>query len=181
MRNFFLIVGPSGSGKTFVCLSLEKYGLSQIYSYTTRKPRGPGEKGHVFVDDYNEWIENNPEDTIVGYTVFAGNHYWATSKQVQENDLYVIDPAGVDFFNRRYCGDKIVKTIYIDIPIYKRFQRMLKRGDSIWATLCRIIGDIHRFWGMKKSADFVVRNDNLWVCRDTIYEYFTTNGAMYIG
>ena len=181
MRNFFLIVGPSGSGKTSVCLSLEKYGLSQIYSYTTRKPRGPGEKGHIFVDDYNEWIENNPEDTIVGYTVFAGNHYWATSKQVQENDLYVIDPAGVDFFNRRYCGDKIVKTIYIDIPIYKRFQRMLKRGDSIWATLCRIIGDIHRFWGMKKSADFVVRNDNLWVCRDTIYEYFTTNGAMYIG
>ena len=107
MRNFFLIVGPSGSGKTSVCLSLEKYGLSQIYSYTTRKPRGPGEKGHVFVDDYNEWIENNPEDTIVGYTVFAGNHYWATSKQVQENDLYVIDPAGVDFFNRRYCGDRL--------------------------------------------------------------------------
>ena len=181
MRKFLLVVGPSGAGKTSVCTALEKYGLTQILSYTTRKPRGPGEKGHIFVDSYDNWASENANDPLVGYTKFSGNQYWATESQVEKNDLYVIDPAGVEFFRKKYFGDKIIKIVYIEIPMYKRFQRMLKRGDTAWSILSRIVGDIYRFWGMKKKADFVVRNDNLWNCRDAIYDYFTTNGAMYIG
>ena len=106
--------------------------------------------------------------------MFDGNHYWATASQVDENDLYVIDPAGVTFFQRFYHGDKAVLVFYIDVPLVERYKRMRARGDSVWAACKRIVGDIYRFRGMKEKADVVVRNDTLWVCRDAILSYMNT-------
>ena len=171
---FALIVAPSGAGKTSVCGLLESGGLTSVPSYTTRKPRFPGERGHIFVDDFETWKAQNPDETLVGYTMFDGNHYWATASQVEENDLYVIDPAGVTFFQRFYHGDKAVLVFYIDVPLLQRFKRILKRGDSFWSALKRIVGDIYRFRDMKKKADVVVRNDTMWKCRDEIRSYLTS-------
>lgn len=168
---FALIVAPSGAGKTSVCRMLEDRGYSSVQSYTTRKPRFPGESGHIFVDDFETWKVQNPDEILVGYTMFDGHHYWATASQVDENDLYVIDPAGVIFFQRFYHGDKSVLVFYIDVPLVERYKRMRERGDSVWASCKRIVGDIYRFRGMKKKADIVVRNDVLWVCRDRIMSY----------
>ena len=174
MSRFLLIVGPSGSGKTSVCDMMKPYGKSQIASYTTRKPRYAGEDSHTFVDSYSDWKFNNPDDDIVGFTFFDGNYYWATSSQVEENDLYVIDMAGVEYFQKNYTGHKDVRIVYIDVSIIERFKRMSKRGDSKWSVIKRIIGDLYRFRRAKQKADFIVRNDSIWRCRDQILEYMDT-------
>ena len=99
MKNIYLIVGCSGSGKTTITEQLEqKYGLKSIQSYTTRKPRYDGESGHTFVSDE----EFDKLTDMVAYTEFAGNRYCAIAEQVENNDLYIIDPKGVDFFMKSY-------------------------------------------------------------------------------
>lgn len=153
----FLIVGPSGSGKTTLCDQLRVLSKLQVLeSYTTRKPRYEGERGHVFVRSLEDC-----KDTIVAYTVFDGHEYWATQQQVEDSDLYVIDPEGVAYFRQHYTGKKWIKTILIDAPWQERYRRMRGRGDSIFAALRRLWHDRRVFRGWARQADFVIKNTEL--------------------
>ena len=52
MKPLFLFVGKSASGKTTIVNLLEKtYGYKAVESYTTRKPRYDGERGHIFISE----------------------------------------------------------------------------------------------------------------------------------
>ena len=134
----FLIVGRSGSGKTTLAEALcHEYGWSQIQSYTTRPPRYEGEKGHIFVSDE----EFNKLENLVAYTEFNGYRYCATEQQVNENDIYVIDPAGVRYFAEHYKGDKQIVLIYLRPRKLTVLKRMLKRGDKLLTVIKRFIHD----------------------------------------
>lgn len=124
-KYIYLIVGESGSGKSWIVDRLTAAGMTAIQSYTTRSPRYPGETGHIFVDKM-------PEDMagFVAYTHFDGHDYWATTQQVEENDLYVVDPAGVTYFLRHYDGTKRPVVFYIETTEKTRRKRMKKRGDK---------------------------------------------------
>ena len=80
--------------------------------------------------------------------------------------------AGVEYFRKNYRGNKDVRIVYIKVSIIERFKRMIKRGDSKWSVIKRIIGDLYRFRNAAQKADFIVRNDNIWRCRDAILNYF---------
>jgi len=121
----YLIVGESGSGKSWIVDRLIASGMTAIQSYTTRSPRYPGETGHIFVDKMPEDMAN-----FVAYTHFDGNDYWATTQQVEENDLYVVDPAGVAYFLRHYTGTKEPVVFYIETTEKTRRKRMKRRGDK---------------------------------------------------
>lgn len=122
-----LIVGESGSGKSTICDELTKsYGLKQVKSYTTRPRRSANEDGHTFVN--NE--EFDKLENICAFTLFNGNRYCATSEQVDNADLYIIDPKGVEYFMNHYNGKKIPMVIYIDVDKKTRRERMRKRGDG---------------------------------------------------
>lgn len=119
-----LIVGKSGSGKSTIAENLNKlYGWKCIDSYTTRKPRYKGEKGHIFVTEK----EMPSFDKIVAYTEFAGNKYWATQEQIENNQIYIIDVKGIKMFEERYKGRKKVIICYIHCDILERFYRMKSR------------------------------------------------------
>ena len=176
----FLIVGESGSGKTILVSSLEKQKkLKSIQSYTTRKPRYEDEYGHIFVSE-NEF---NLLEGIVGYTEYNGNKYCATSQQVEENDLYVIDIDGVDFFRNAYKGNKNVRVIYIKSDIGTRFDRMVERGEKDGLThsqasdiaVERYKNDIIAFQTAKEKADFIVYNNS-----DTVFQDVVTKVWNYI-
>ena len=176
----FLIVGESGSGKTTLVSSLEKQKkLKSIQSYTTRKPRYEDEYGHIFVSE-NEF---NLLEGIVGYTEYNGNKYCATSQQVEENDLYVIDIDGVDFFRNAYKGNKNVRVIYIKSDIGTRFDRMVERGEKDGLThsqasdiaVERYKNDIIAFQTAKEKADFIVYNNS-----DTVFQDVVTKVWNYI-
>ena len=155
----YLICGKSGAGKTTVVRALEnQYGLKQIPSYTTRFPRYHNEPGHIFVCDFDDWCREHSDETIVGYTYFDCNHYWATQSQVETHDMYVIDKSGIDFFRQQYRGKKKVIVIYIDCPASERFIRMRNRGDSLKDTIRRLWHDYFAFKNLEKEADFVVSN-----------------------
>lgn len=185
MNCICLIIGQSGSGKTTIVEQLEtKYKLSSVKSYTTRKPRFKGETGHIFVSG-----ENFDKLTdIIAYTEFAGNRYCATAEQVENNDLYVIDPKGIEFFLKAYKGNKIPKIIYIDSDISTRYERMVQRSkekgnshsDSVGMALSRIANDCGEFYDyIHHSAyvDYTIKNNadaNLDFVVDKIYEYIST-------
>ena len=182
MKNIYLIVGCSGSGKTTITEQLEqKYGLKSIQSYTTRKPRYDGESGHTFVSDE----EFDKLTDMVAYTEFAGNRYCATVEQVENNDLYIIDPKGVDFFMKSYKGSKTPKVIFISSDMTTRYERMKSRAeengseymDAVKSSLERITNDVVDFYDYihgQTQIDYTFKNnaDNkLEDVVDRIYKY----------
>ena len=172
-ETIFLIIGESGSGKTTLVSSLEKQkNLKSIQSYTTRLPRYENEYGHIFVSE-NEF---NSLTDMVAYTEYNGNKYCATSQQVDENDLYVIDIDGINYFKNAYHGDKNIRTIYIKSDIGTRFDRMVERGEKDGLThsqasdvaIDRIKNDVMAFRNAKDIADFIVYNNSDVVFQDVV-------------
>ncbi len=97
----------------------------------------------------------------MAYTVFDGNRYWATSHQIDENDLFVVDPNGIEFLQQNYLGNKQIKIIYVAATWFERFRRMRRRGDGLISVLRRIWHDTSEFKGWARKADFVVQNHDL--------------------
>ena len=176
----FLIVGCSGSGKTTITEQLEqKYGLKSIQSYTTRQPRYEGETGHIFISDE----EFDKLTDMVAYTEFAGNRYCATAEQVENNDLYIIDPKGVDFFMESYKGSKTPKIIFISSNLTTRYERMVGRAETkgkshqeaIESSLTRIVNDAGEFYNYIQGQawiDYVCKNNSNDKLEDVVDKIF---------
>ena len=176
----FLIVGCSGSGKTTITEQLEqKYGLKSIQSYTTRQPRYDGETGHIFISDE----EFDKLTDMVAYTEFAGNRYCATAEQVENNDLYIIDPKGIDFFMKSYKGSKTPKVIFISSNLTTRYERMVGRAETkgkshqeaIESSLTRIVNDAEEFYDYIQGQawiDYVCKNNSNDKLEDVVDKIF---------
>ena len=176
----FLIVGCSGSGKTTITEQLEqKYGLKSIQSYTTRPKRYEDESGHTFVSDE----EFDKLTNMVAYTEFAGNRYCATAEQVENNDLYIIDPKGVDFFMKAYKGSKTPKIIFISSNLTTRYERMVGRAETkgkshqeaIESSLTRIVNDASEFYDYIQGQawiDYVCKNNSNDKLEDVVDKIF---------
>lgn len=173
MKNIYCIVGPSGSGKTTLVNALaDKYGYKVIESYTTRPPRYEGEVGHIFV---------SPEEfkalgEMCAYTKFDGNEYGVTADLIEQNDLYVIDPAGVDFLRQKYSGSKGVKVIGLTADVDVLKQRMKKRGDSDEKIEKRLANDAKAFQGFGKKTDTLISaNSSVASICEYIHEFIDFN------
>lgn len=118
-----LIVGRSGTGKSTLEKKLiELYDLKTIESYTTRPKRKPDEKGHIFIteDQYPNYTDKIATTEINGY------HYFATKKQLDESDLYVIDPNGLNELVKNY-PEQTFNLIYIKLSQSEHKKRLEKR------------------------------------------------------
>ena len=108
-----------------------------------------------------------------------------TAEQVEDNDLYIIDPKGVDFFMKSYKGSKTPKVIFISSDMTTRYERMKSRAeengseymDAVKSSLERITNDVVEFydyihgqtqidWNCKNNAD-----DKLEDVVDRVYKY----------
>lgn len=94
-----LIVGRSGRGKDKLREILEtEYGWKFVKSYSTRKPRYEGEDTHIFIT-HKEADAIPKKDKVAVTHIKNGDdiadEYFATRKQVEECDGYIIDPNGV--------------------------------------------------------------------------------------
>ena len=162
-KPIILLVGPSGSGKSTISRELhEKYGLKELQSYTTRKPRFPHEPGHTFVTD-------EEFDTLkdqVAFTDFNGHRYCATAQQVDENDIYVIDLEGCRTFRQTYHGDKVPMAFWIECDPAVIRQRMFLRDGSLEAA-SRMAHDVQAFDGGREELGelfeytFVIENTDV--------------------
>lgn len=84
-------------------------------------------------------------EVIVADTKFDGNLYFATRDQVEEANIYVVDPDGLSKLVHNYKGDKILLSFYIRLDEETRRQRMKDRGDSDELIEKRIKNDRERF------------------------------------
>lgn len=162
-KNIYLVVGPSGSGKTTVVNEIcRRYGYTSVNSFTTRERRFPNEQGHLFVSK-EKFDELRPK--LCAYTMFDGNEYGATSKQVNKHAFYVIDEAGISYFTAHYMGGKQPVVIYIDSDEDAVKARMKARGDSDIDIASRTEVDRNRKGIAKKFSNklptFYIKNDDL--------------------
>lgn len=147
-KPLFLFVGKSASGKTTIANVLEeKYGYKSVSSYTTRPQRYEGEVGHVFIDD--ETFDQLGE--LAGFVEYNGYRYATTMQQVDEADIYVIDPIGTEYLLNKYT-DRPICIIYFDASIPTRIHRMVDRGDGDHAIIKRLLQDEEYDWQNKLES-----------------------------
>lgn len=121
-----LIVGRTASGKDSLAEILEEgHGMTQVLSYTTRPKRYDDEKTHVFITSEEAANINDK----VAYTRIGEYEYFATKQQVEESDIYIIDPPGMEeLFVKMPDTDFLVVQVDADRDI--RMQRSVNRQDS---------------------------------------------------
>lgn len=172
-----LLVGPSGSGKTAIANYLhDTYGWNTVQSYTTRPPRYDGEEGHTFVTDE----EFDKLTDMIAYTEFDGHRYCATSGQIDQCDVYVVDPQGVRTMQTLYHGASRLMPVYVDVKPRVCMARMLDRGDSLARTLQRLGNDKKEFAGAKEylSQNFdsvltIYNNKEIAAAGDIVHRWAT--------
>ncbi len=167
MHNIYCFVGPSGSGKSAIVDSLAKeYGFVVVQSYTERPRRTPLESGHFFITPQ----EFDHLNELVAYTLYNGYRYGVPSKMIDESDLYVIDPDGVEYLKNTYKGDKGIFVIGVDCNEELCKRRMLQRGDGEANANSRLEYDKEAFKELYEICDVVIPNtDDLMTVVDKIY------------
>ena len=108
-----------------------------------------------------------------------------TAEQVENNDLYIIDPKGIDFFMESYKGSKTPKVIFISSDMTTRYERMKSRAeengseymDAVKSSLERITNDVVEFYDYihgQTQIDYTCKNnadDKLEDVVDRVYKY----------
>lgn len=122
----YLIVGRTGSGKDYLAYKFcSKYNLKELKSYTTRPKRFEDEDTHIFI---------NPEDSKlytdrVAETNINGYEYFATKQQVEDCDIYLIDPNGLKYLVKN-MPDTNFSIIYVSSLNNMRLNRAISRVNA---------------------------------------------------
>lgn len=136
-KKLFCIIGRTSSGKTSLTKEVAKQlNLKIVKSYTTRPLRSgeiEAESDHYFISekDYPQY-----KDDIVAYTEINGYRYFTTNKELNDADLYVIDPKGYYMLLFKVYVDKILNGVP-PVPIYIALdhdiarKRASNRGDAL--------------------------------------------------
>ena len=153
-----LLVGKSGSGKNTVQDYLvKKYGLKPLLSYTTRERRFPEENTHTFIT--LQEYEGFKQTDFIAYTFYNGNHYFATKKQFEEADMYIIDLDGVEYISKLNLElETPYVVIYLDVPEEIRRQRMESRNDDATAIEERLRYDEDAFREVNRWCNYSIQN-----------------------
>lgn len=124
----YLVVGRTGSGKDYLVNKLEKKGLTQVISYTTRPRRNDKEKSHIFITR----DESEKQLCKVTKTVINEYEYFATKEQVENADIYIIDPDAIDTLVRN-MPDTEFQIVYVEAndELNRRINAVKRANDKI--------------------------------------------------
>ena len=158
-HKLFCIMGETASGKDTLTKKLcEDTGMKSIVSYTTRPRRTNEGDTHIFVDDS---VYDQMKDNLAAYTEINGFRYWTTIEQIYDNDIYIIDPNGLETLENLGLEDIDLCSIYINVPIDVRLERALYRGDSLEDFFSRNKSEMKQFIQMKAAGGFDYAISNL--------------------
>jgi guanylate kinase len=162
-RQIIVLVGPSGSGKTSIGKILSESGIPRLITTTTREPRD-GEKDGV--DYYFREFTELDSDDFVEQTIYNGNRYGLTKKEVttmleKYDRVHVsLDQNGAEAVSEAFPEEACV--VFISITEEEMIRRMKIRGDSPEEIKDRI--NFSRKTNELKPpeiTDLVVINDNI--------------------
>lgn len=174
------VMGKTSSGKDSLVLKIcERSDLTQIISYTTRPRRQNEGDTHIFTD--KETYHNmQAQGNVAAYTEIAGNFYWTTVDQLYENDVYIIDPAGVKTLRELNLPNLRLVTVFINTPDNIREARALNlRKDDKSKFRTRDFAERGQFREMLKNADFdyAVSNIDFPKCYSVLRWIATVEGV----
>lgn len=162
-KQIIVLVGPSGSGKTSIGEILSKNGIPRLVTTTTREPR----EGEVNEVDYyfREFTELDRDD-FVEQTIYNGNRYGLTKKEVttmfgEYGRVHVsLDKNGAEAVSKAYPEEACV--VFISITEEEMVRRMKNRGDSPQEIqdridFCRETNELEP----PKMTDLVVINNDI--------------------
>lgn len=157
-KPLFLITGPSGAGKSAMAKKLvHEHGFKLVKSYTTRKPRTPDETDYNFVDPIN--FQRFKDMTNI--TIYNNNSYGVRLNDLMTMDLYIVDPAGIEFMRKHHSNIFDIYVIGIMAHPEDLTARMYNRGDS-WATIrSRMENDEKAFAVPNCWYDIIINNHDL--------------------
>lgn len=158
-HKLFCVMAETGAGKdTLVKRLCEDTGMKAIVSYTTRPRRTNEGDTHIFVDDS---VYEQMKDNLAAYTEINGFRYWTTIEQIYDNDIYIIDPNGLEILENLGLEDIDICSIYINVPLEVRLERALYRGDSVEDFFSRNKSEMRQFIQMKAAGGFDYAISNL--------------------
>ena len=156
------LMGRTASGKDTLANKLcERTGLKQIISYTTRERRVNEGNTHIFISDA-EYQALEDSGRIAAFTQIGPYKYCCTIDQLYDNDVYVIDPEGVNHLRELNLPNLRLVTIFVNVPDDIRKDRALnKRRDDRLAFAKRDMAERDQFRSMLRNADFDYSITNL--------------------
>ena len=101
------------------------------------------------------------KDNLAAYTEINGFRYWTTIEQIYDNDIYIIDPNGLEILENLGLEDIDICSIYINVPLEVRLERALYRGDSVEDFFSRNKSEMRQFIQMKAAGGFDYAISNL--------------------
>ena len=140
-----VLVGASASGKTEVTKVLaKKYNIQKFITHTTRPIRVGEENGvDYFFVTKEEFEELLKQDFFIEHTLYNGNYYGTSKKEVQNDKVVAIDVNGLKSFQA--LNDKSIVYYKLYAGEKTRYNRMLQRGDSLENAEGRICNDRTKF------------------------------------
>lgn len=167
LNNLYLMVGPSGVGKTTIANELtRRYGYFQVNPYTTRPRRGDDEGGYIFISE--QQFQNLPNK--IACVNYHGHFYGATAELLDRNDLYIVEPSGIDAVKQSYHNRKVF-VIGLNASDFTTKQRMQQRGDVLPYILDRQKTDAEIFKGFGKKCDILIMNCNIEITIQKIHNF----------
>lgn len=175
------LMGRTASGKDTLANKLcERTGLRQIISYTTRERRTNEGDTHIFISD-DEYQELENSGQIAAFTQIGPYKYCCTINQLYENDIYVIDPVGVQHLCELNLPNLRLVTVYVNTPDDLRKERALsKRGDDRLTFMKRDMAEREQFRIMLRNADFDYAISNIeWPKAYSVLRWIATVEGVY--
>jgi guanylate kinase len=175
------LMGKTASGKDTLANKLcERTGLRQIISYTTRERRTNEGATHIFISD-EEYQALEDSGQIAAFTQIGPYKYCCTINQLYENDIYVIDPIGVQHLRELNLPNLRLVTVYVNTPDDIRKERALnKRGDDRLTFMKRDMAERDQFRVMLKNADFDYAVSNIeWPKAYSVLRWIGTVEGVY--
>lgn len=160
------LMGKTASGKDTLAQKLcERTGLRQVISYTTRERRTNEGDTHIFISN-EEYQALEGSGQIAAFTQIGPYRYCCTIEQLYENDVYVIDPIGVQHLRELDLPNLRLVTVYVNTPDEIRKDRALnKRGDDRLTFMKRDMDERSQFREMLRNADFDYAISNIDVAK----------------
>lgn len=171
-KTIFCIVGESGSGKdTLVDYTLKEFGIpfKTVISYTDREKRETEKYGieHHFVSPVTmtELLRNRE---IAVYTEIGDVRYCTLLSDLEESDIYIINPNGLNSLKNKYGNRFNFVTVYIDCPYGERRNRSENRSDFNNSFEKRALAESGQFSEFRESHgyDHVIDNGTI----STVYK-----------
>ena len=178
----FVISGPAGSGKgTVVKLLTERHPeILLSVSATTRNPR-PGEVHGVqyYFITKPEFEKRLAADAILEHITYCDNYYGTLKSQIEEKVaagkvvILVIEVEGAANVKKVYPN---ALTIFVAPPSLEELERRLRnRGTEGDEAIQQRLFKASEELGLKSSYDYIVENNFVEQCAQSIIEIYENN------